>query len=340
MIREAQIHFDLHRAFMNVIESKQPFDHIEFSRAEPEYPIRGIGRADLVVLDKDNRVWLVIETKNSLKANDPYDPKVIDQAMRYANWLGAYYFATCDGHNFVLFDNREKGATFWERKRIPPYDLRKMNLQEFVERLLQDIVHLERGTKKWSPPDEAFVERLRVLHQRMVPQIHESLLTKIDNDKEFTKRYEEWLEKQGFRLNKNINQKIAIEAAYILINKILFYKVLETKYGDLPRLKKVGLLLEPTIASAFRKRLEECFEKALRIDYQAVFQQGIYDEIELPQKLVQRLNEFLDEASDYDLSKIESDVLGTIYEGLIPKEERHMLGQYYASRPESLRPNQ
>jgi len=328
-MREAQIHFGLHRALTNIIEKKR-IDHIEFSKTEPEYPIKGIGRADLVLFNKDEKPWLVIETKSSLKANDPYDPKVIDQALRYASWLGAYYFATCDGNNFVLFDNKERGVTFWERKRIPPYDLRKeRTLEEFAEKLLQDIVHLELGIKKWSPPDEAFISRLKVLHERLVPPILESIMSIIKADKKFAEKYGEWLEKQGFRITKETNHKTAVEAAYILINKILFYKVPETKYKDLPKLSKISLLFEKDITNEFRKRLEECFTKALKIDYQAVFQHGIYDDIPLPKKLIQRLNEFLDEAAGYDLSKIESDVLGTIYEGLIPKDERRRLGQYY-----------
>jgi type I restriction-modification system DNA methylase subunit len=315
---------------MNVIERKVDFDQIEFSRAEPEYPIKGIGRADLVLFDKDDKPWLVIETKSSLKVNDPYNPKVIDQALRYASWLGAYYFATCDGKDFVLFDNKERGVTFWERKRIPPYDLRKeRSLEEFAEKLLRDIVHLELGIKKWSPPDEAFISRLKTLHERLVPPLFESITSTLKADRKFTEKYEEWLDKQGFHMNKQTHHKIAVEAAYLLINKILFYKVLETKYKDLPKLKKVSILLEKDVVTEFKKRVEECFKKALKIDYQAVFHHGIYDDIPLPYELVPRLNEFLDEAAGYDLSKIESDVLGTIYEGLIPKDERRRLGQYY-----------
>ncbi|MFX1538475.1 MAG: class I SAM-dependent DNA methyltransferase, partial [Promethearchaeota archaeon] len=69
--------------------------------------------------------------------------------------------------------------------------------------------------------------------------------------------------------------------------------------------------------------------EALKIDYHAIFENSIYDQIQMSDELVSRLNDFLDEASDYDLSKIESDIIGRIYEGLIPKDERHILGQYY-----------
>jgi type I restriction-modification system DNA methylase subunit len=330
IIREAQIHFALHRALMNIIKKKRQFDHVEFKKTEPEYPIKGIGRADLVLSDKVGTKWLVIETKSSLKANDPYEPKVIDQALRYASWLGAYYFATCDGKTFVLFDNKEKGVEFWERKRIPPYDLTKeKSLEDFAEKLLQDIVNLEFGIKKWSALDEAFVHRLKVLHERLVPLIFESIDQTAKADKKFRVSYEEWLDKQGLKIDEKINHKIAIEVAYMLINKILFYKILETKYKDLPKLQKINLLISKDSINEFREKLEHCFKEALKIDYQGVFKPSIYDEIPLPQSAVERLNGFLNEASSYDISKIEADVIGRIYEGLIPKDERRMLGQYY-----------
>lgn len=329
-IREAKIHFALHRAIANVIEKRIRFDHIEFKKAEPEYPIKGIGRADLVLFDKNQKPWLVIETKSPLQIKDPYNPKVIDQAMRYASWLGAYYFATCDGRTFVLFDNKEKGVSFWERKRIPPYDLiKERSLEEFAEKLLQDIVDLELGVKKWSPPDEAFVSRLKLLHERLVPLFLNSIKIATKKNIKFRKEYESWLDQQGYEVTDETHEKISIEAAYLLINKILFYKVLETKYKDLPRLEKIGQLFGKVTHAEFKEKLAKCFAEALRIDYQAVFHRSIYDDIQMPEELVDRLDDFLDEASNYDLSKIESDVIGRIYEGLIPKEERHRLGQYY-----------
>ena len=188
-------------------------------KTEPEYPIKGIGRGDLVVFDKSGKPWLVIETKSSLKTNDPLNPKVIDQAMRYANWLGTYYFATCDGRAFVLFDNKEK----------------EISLEAFAEKLLFDIVNLEQGIKKWSPPDEAFVARLKLLHERLVPLFARSIKEGMKKDLKFRKEYKEWLDRQGYKINNETNEKVSIEAIYLLLNKILFYKVLETKYKGLQR---------------------------------------------------------------------------------------------------------
>jgi type I restriction-modification system DNA methylase subunit len=150
----------------------------------------------------------------------------------------------------------------------------------------------------------------------------------LEKDTKFEKKYKNWIDEQGFIYNDETNNKVSIEAAYLLMNKILFYKILETKYRDLPTLSKISLLTRDAI-SKLKQKLDECFSTALKIDYKAVFQPGVYDEIPLPQDIIETLNEFLDEVSTYDLVKIPTDIIGRIYEGLIPKEERHNLGQYY-----------
>jgi len=171
--------------------------------------------------------------------------------------------------------------------------------------------------------DEVFVFRLKALHSILAPLMYDSLENRLATDKAFKQKYEEWVKKQGWTLDEERHSNIADQGAYILINKILFYKALERKKNLPPLTKKenVAELLEI---------LRECFDAALKIDYKAVFQRDpIYDEIPLTPEVAQRLNILIDEVSEYDLSKMKRDVIGTLYEKLIPKEERRTLGQFY-----------
>ncbi|MFH8080467.1 MAG: N-6 DNA methylase, partial [Candidatus Aenigmatarchaeota archaeon] len=336
--RESKIQGNLFYLLNEIIKRSPRFDDIEFKEAEINYPVNVSGRnleADIVIFDKNNRCWLVIETKRLVEGGynekfDPYSPTVIQQAAQYAIGLGAPFFATCNGEVLVLFETFKEFVPLPQRKQ-KSYYLRKFIPEEFAETLLQDLVNLKKGITKWPPLDETFVARLKTLHQFISGPILESLKRILETDSKFRKIYSEWLEEQGFSYNDETHNKIAVEAAYLLINKILFYKILETKYKDLPKLSKISLLAKDT--SKLKDKLEECFNKALKIDYKAVFQPGIYDKIPLPQQIVETLNEFLEEVSTYDLDKIPSDIIGRIYEGLIPKEERHKLGQYYTPPP-------
>ncbi|MCM8803501.1 MAG: N-6 DNA methylase [Candidatus Omnitrophica bacterium] len=333
--RESKIQGDLFYLLRELIRHNPRFDNVEFKEVEMGYPVKVGGRtleADIVIFDKDNRAWLVIETKRLTEGGysekfDPNSPSVIRQASEYAIGLGAPFFATCNGEVLVLFETFKEFVPLPQRKQ-KSYYLRKFIPEEFAEVLLQDIVSLRLGITKWPPLDENFVERLKTLHRFISLPIFESLKKLLETDAKFRKKYSKWLDEQGFTYNEDTHNKIAIEAAYLLMNKILFYKILETKYKDLPPLSKISLLTKDAL-SKLKQKLDECFGTALRIDYKAVFQPGIYDEIPLPQDIIETLNEFLDEVSTYDLDKIPSDIIGRIYEGLIPKEERHRLGQYY-----------
>ena len=171
--------------------------------------------------------------------------------------------------------------------------------------------------------DKVFVFRLKALHSILAPLMYDSLKNRLAKDKAFKQKYEEWVKKQGWTLNEERNRNIADQAAYILINKILFYKALEKK-KNLPPLTKKEKLTE------LLKTMREGFEAALKIDYRAVFQRDpIYDEIPLTPEASQRLNILIEEVSEYDLSKMKRDVIGTLYEKLIPKDERRTLGQFY-----------
>ncbi len=324
--REARIHFSLHRAIQNVIEQNPQVNGVQFARTEPEYPVRGVGEADLVLFDRRGVPWLTIETKAATTAGDPFSHKVIAQAIGYASALGSYYFGTCDGRTFVLFDNTESGVPFWERKRIPPFNILGKDLEVFANSLLKAMVQLNEGTRKWSALDEAFVARLKFLHQRFVPYVLKSLRQTVNQDESFSREYRRWLEEQGFEVEEQSFRKTALEASYILINKILFYKVLETHY-DIPKLKSAHQ------SAGVTETLSRKFRKILDIDYEAVFEPSIYDKIPLPEGMAEIVNDFLEEAGSYDISKIQSDVLGRIYEGLIPKDERRVLGQYYTPPP-------
>jgi len=178
-------------------------------------------------------------------------------------------------------------------------------------------------SKGWTPLDEVFVYRLKTLHSILAPLVHDSLRDKLASDKAFKKRYEDWVRKQGWTLDEERQSNVANQAAYILINKILFYKALERK-KDLP------LLTKAENVSELLKVLRTCFDKALKIDYKAVFQRDpIYDEIPLTLEVANILNIIIEEVSEYDLAGMKRDIIGTLYEKLLPADERHDLGQYY-----------
>jgi len=332
-VRERDIHLELWRRLKEATEKKFSLHTIEFLDVKFEPNIDG--KPDLVVMasEKGKEIpILVIETKRKVPYRDPrFDPfskDVIKQAEGYATWLGAPLFATCNGERFVLFETFKEGVPLPQR-RVKDYRVPSPVDDNFARMLLEEVVKFRIGVGKWLPLDDVFVQRLRSFHRFITPFIQQALVEKLKEDINFKEEYARWLKSQLFEFSEEMNEKIADQIAYLLMNKIAFYKTLETQVPTLPELKKI----EAIDGKEFSWRLGQYFDKVLDVNYEAIFQRTILDEIPLPSKLMQALSDFIEELGTYNLAKIQSDVLGRVYEELIPGDERHRLGQYYTPPP-------
>jgi len=332
-VLERNIQVELYRVLQNLVAKKFSYNDIEFVGVRFEPTING--RPDLVVeaIDKGKKMsLLVIETKRKVpfidRKFDPYSKDVIRQASGYAVNLGAPYFATCNGEVLVLFDTFTAGVPLPQR-RLKHY---KVSFdEEFAKTLLEEVCRFRIGVGKWLELDDVFLQRLRTFHTFITPFILESLNRQLREDVKFKEEYVGWLRSQLFEYSPEMNERIAEQLAYMLMNRLTFYKTLETQIPFLPKLTKI----ETEDSKAFSERLREVFDKVCKdVDYEAIFEpHTVLDQILLPKKLIYALNDFIEELGTYDLSKIRSDVIGRVYEELIPDVERHRLGQYYTPPP-------
>jgi len=332
-VLERNIQIELYRILQNLIERKFSFDDIELVGVKYEPTING--RPDLVVeaIDKGKKIaLLVIETKRKVpfidRKFDPYSKDVIRQASGYAVELGAPYFATCNGEVLVLFDTFTAGVPLPQR-RLKHF--RVYFEEAFAKTILEEVCRFRRGIGKWLELDDVFLQRLRTFHTFITPFILESLNGRLKEDNRFKDEYVRWLKSQLFEYSPERNESIAEQLSYMLMNRLTFYKTLETQIPSLYKLTKI----ETEDPKVFSEKLRDVFDKVCRdVDYEAIFEpHTILDQILLPKKLIYTLNDFIEELGTYDLSKIRSDVIGRVYEELIPDVERHRLGQYYTPPP-------
>ena len=332
-VLERNIQIELYRVFKNLISKKFSFDDVEFVDVRFEPTING--RPDLVIeaVEKGKKIpILVVETKRKVpyidRKFDPYSKDVIRQASGYAVELGAPYFATCNGDVLVLFDTFTAGVPLPQR-RLKHY---KVSFDEdFAKTILEEVCRFRIGVGKWLELDDVFLQRLRTFHNFITPYILESLNRQLMENVKFKEEYVRWLKSQFFEYSKEMNERIAEQLSYMLMNRLLFYKTLETQISSLPKLDSI----ETEDPKVFSERLREVFDKVCKdVDYEAIFEpHTILDQIVLSKKLVYVLNDFIEELGTYNLAKIRSDVIGRVYEELIPDVERHKLGQYYTPPP-------
>ena len=339
-VKESTIDSEIYRFLANIINAGFQYDEVKFTKVEFHYPIpkpNNQGRpdeADIVIFaEKEGKpIKLVIEAKGrdakKTRKLDPYSVSVIGQALGYAKAIGAQFIATTNGDMLLLFDafiNKPLLETQIGFNYKIRWDL------NFFQKLLQDLSSYINGTLKLLPLDYAFVARLKYFHELLAQPAYDSLKEKLKTDPKFQSEYKTWLEEQGFKFTNYTHETIAKQFAYILMNRILFYKTLETRKKDLNLIKLESQNEDDFDPNVTISSLKRCFEKVVRdVDYEAVFQHAkVLDDIPITRILAEYLNDLIKDLELYNLSNIKRDVIGHVYEQLIPPDERKRLGQYY-----------
>lgn len=339
MSREAEVEGKLHHYIFSVLEKRGfTIESVKFDEPKTQYPVDG-KRADIaVILAEGKKPLLIIETKKKydeaghykvIRNIMPTSRVVIDQALWYAIYSGASYFATTNGRVFALFRRPEKGEKFsFDRHRILIRERVVIN-EEFAEEVLTTVARLYKQVPvAVTPLDWSFIIVLRDFVNWLSEAVEPLIRRRIRLDKEFKEKYERFAAEVGYKPDA---VQLAKEMAYVFMNKIVFYKVLERHYKELGT-RKLQPVSAPD-AHAYLMTLNSFFNKAVEVtgDFEPVFYTEIYDEIEIPDDtfIFEGINAFIDDMERHRLEDLGSDIVGFIYEELIPAGERHALGQFY-----------
>lgn len=191
------------------------------------------------------------------------------------------------------------------------------------------IQHSITGVKHGHAIDpELFVSRLTDAIASLRNSIYRDLRKAASISKKLRTQLKQIAAEQGFEgFVEDIDYAIAGQIGYRLIGQILFYFALRRK---IPSLK--GLKLGPgdTLPGAF----VPFWNDVRKYDYEALFKPEVIETL-IPiakegQTLLRRLT---DQLSAYDWASLTDDVLGSIFERLIPRDQQHLLGQFYTPRP-------
>jgi type I restriction-modification system DNA methylase subunit len=339
MSREAEVESKLHHYIFGVLEKRGfTIDGVRFDEPKTQYPVSG-RRADVaVILAEGKKPLLIIETKRKYEERGyfkvirnimPTSRVVIDQALWYAMYSGAPYFATTNGRVFALFRRPEAGERFsFDTHRIIIKE-RVVIDEEFAEEILVTVARLYRQVPvAVTPLDWSFIIVLRDFVNWLSEAVEPLIQKKLRVDEVFKAEYEKFAEEVGYKPDAG---QLAKEMSYVFMNKIVFYKVLERHYKELGT-RKLKPISAPD-AKAYLNALYSFFSKAVEVtgDFEPVFYTGIYDKVEIPDDtfVFEGINAFIEDMEHHRLEDLGSDIVGFIYEELIPAGERHALGQFY-----------
>lgn len=354
MSREAAFQDRLRDLIFDVSRNYR-FEGLEISHVERDFPVDS-KKVDIAIFLRGRIPFLFIETKREASGRaarlfDPLSPAVVGQAISYAYdyWhrgVKVPYFATANPTSIAVFRTPENLREFVrpDRVRARRYDevfkpdkytelleryliireelrLSEEYVQSLLDRLAKDYLK-ERVIK--AELSYALIEQFRSFVRDISSYILDLLKYRMEHDEKLKSELQKIAEETGSAPDA---ESLSRMMAYILMNKLIFYKVLEGKY-KLPPL--IGL---PTDSSAeFKRAMQRCFDKAVEVtgDFEPIFITGLYDLIPIPDdpEVMDRVNDFIAFLNSIDVEEV-GELAGYIYEELIPPEERHQLGQFY-----------
>lgn len=287
----------------------------------------------------DAALTVELKTPRTSLSDVPYQQDAVRKAQR----LGAPYLALWNMQVIELYRTPAKPRrTLLAHDRLASWDpdigVRtvsdwtqpqvKQRLKERSHDLLRELSDLlTTGVLRRAVVDatvfvDALTERVRLLRLQIEVDVRQEL----SGRRQLRNEVFNWAAKQGLRdLVGDLYAALAGQAAYRIVGQTLFYLSFRRRQPSLPAMDNV------TDTQPLQVQLRAYWDAIRAYDYEALFEESPLEKITLSRDTERGLIELIGDLDGYDWTHIGSDVLGTVFEHLIPADERIALGQYYTS---------
>lgn len=263
----------------------------------------------------------------------------------FVTWNGAKAFIWKIKNNEYSIDNLESLKEYEKDNEINcrddladpiKYQKHEPKLRKRLIEILHDLeqLFLKGELKQAVNISGNFVEAVKSASDIITPQFKNEIMKLKGVNPSFRENFNQWkiyenstlkILASSSRRSEEINEEevLAKFTFYNLIGKIIFYLTLsENLSGNLQKIR-----LESS--SNIKQKLQEYFEAAGKIDYQAIYQSYFTDVIEFNQIVNETFFKLFQAITEFDFKILPTEVIGNILENLIPKEEKQKFGQYF-----------
>lgn len=326
-------------------------NHLGLGKAEVETKTKQSGkRPDIILFETptSERVLCVMETKQ------PYYDVFNEEELKIpardkAVKRKAPYFATCNFRQLIWYNTerviRQEPEEYqihskytlsdiWDLDKIE--EIRFKNpiingLAQFLKDLVEVYTH--KRPEPLLPVDELLIFRLHEKVNRLARYYRTIIEDNAHKDPNFSKELQRWFIEQEWQFTWSDSDyaKVARQTAYLLVNKILFYYLLKAKR---PYLSSIVIPDDLIRGGQLQKQLQSYFEYVLeKIDYETIYSADFIDQTAFPdnKEVVEEIRDLIKALKSYDFRELEYEIIGNIFQRLIPIEEQHSLGQYFTS---------
>ena len=317
----------------------------DIDKATQEKPRQTSGkRSDLIVwIDRAAELaFLTIELKTpSTPINEP---TFFKDAIEKAQYWKAQYLALWNMREFEVYKTPAHGKPLLPSdvicRSVLPLEVTQVEdwLKPDCDKELHEqsikimnaaIHHAESGGIPGQAIDsEIFVSHLTDTIGKLRVIFHRDLTKAARTSRKLRNQLNAIAAEQGFKgFVEDIDYAIAGQIGYRFVGQILFYFALRRK---IPTLKELKLSETDSLPHA----LQPYWKDVRRYDYEALFRpEAIETLIPMAGEAQTLIHRLLEQFGTYDWASLTDDILGSIYEHLIPHEEQMLLGQFYTPRP-------
>jgi len=284
------------------------------------------------------------------------DTEMLENALEKAERLKSDSFVTWNGIEAIIWQIENADYSLAGLKKLKVYpkesgitsrnDLADKNnylkhepkLQKRLNDVLHDLEQLYKdGTlKKAVNISSNIVESVTQIAKHFIPQLKNEINELKSDDKTFRNEFNQWkiIESATLKIlstssrrveNIDPEEVLAKFTYYKLIGKVLFYLTLSENLSG--KVSKLELQDKKDI----QNQLNNFFNQAKEIDYQAIFENDFTDKIPFNEAINDLLFELVRVFNEFDFKVLPAEVIGHILENLVPQEEKQKFGQYFTS---------
>jgi hypothetical protein len=282
--------------------------------------------------------------------------EMLENALEKAERLQSNSFVTWNGTEAIIWkindDNYslsglEKLKVYPKEKEITNrndladrnnYNKHEAKLQNRLNEILHDLGQLYKSgqLKKAINISSNIVEAVTETALHFIPQLKNEINELKGDDNIFRTEFNQWkiIESSTLKILSTSSKRVEkIEPEevlskfnyYKLIGKILFYLTLSENLSG--KVSKLELKNNKQV----QKQLNDFFNQAKKIDYQAVFENDFTDKIPFNETIDELLFRLVAVFNEFDFKVLPTEVIGNILENLVPQEEKQKFGQYFTS---------
>lgn len=284
------------------------------------------------------------------------DTVMLENALEKAHKLHSDSFITWNGAEAIIWHIDDEEYTLDSLSKLKHYPkVSTINSREDLadpvkfaqhepllkartEEILHDLDSLYRNgaLKPALDISKNIISAVREASTIIIPQFQKAIIQEKGNNRAFRDEFNKWkiYESSTLKILESSSRKREHVIPEQVLAKFTFYNLIGKTIFYLTLCENLSGELEPITfdeSESAKDLLNSYFDKAKKIDYQAIFRPYFTDSIEYSDLTDKAIYALLEVLTAFDFKVLPTEVIGHILANLVPDDEKQKFGQYFTN---------